>query len=282
MKSYAKHLRVSNRLRSLINGTNIGNQLYWHDQKLRNILGWNGIKKFIAFAIAAKKQDEIAENYSVSRLYYGDPISDGLDTSGATVWNYTRLQNPPIIENNEICKLLEQNAEDIIQEYKDNIDKIVTHPDNDSLAKEGTWSGIFLYGVGGKKDERYEKYFKKTYELVDQLPISKNFGFVLISKLSAGVKILPHCGSSNLRFRYHLGLDVPEPDKVKIRVGKKWQHWKTGKAFGFDDSFEHEVVHEGEKDRVVLIVDAWNPDLTEEEIAIFDNRLFHEFGTRVN
>lgn len=282
MNSYIKHLKISRQLKALIKGTNIGTQLFWHDQKLKNVLGWSGIKKFISFAIASKKEDEIAENYSVSRMYFGDPINDGLKASGATVWNYTRLQNPPIIENDEICKLLEQNASDIIKEYKDNIDKIVTHPDNNSLAKDGTWSGIFLYGVGGKKDERYEEYFKKTYDLVDKLPISKNFGFVLISKLSAGVKILPHCGSSNLRFRYHLGLDVPEPNKIKIRVGTQWQHWEAGKAFGFDDSFEHEVLHEGEKDRVVLIVDAWNPDLTQEEINIFDNRLFHEFGTRAN
>ena len=282
MKSYINHLKISKQIRSLIEGTDVASLLYWHDQKLKDVLGWNGIKKFIKFSIASKKKDEIASNYNVSRLYFGNPISDGLSSSGATVWNYTKLKNPPIIQNNEICQLLEKNADAIINEYKNNIDKIVTHPDNNSLAKGGTWSGIFLYGVGGKKDERYQEYFKKTYELVDQLPISKNFGFVLISKLSAGVKILPHCGSSNLRFRYHLGLDVPESDKVKIRVGQTWQHWETSKAFGFDDSFEHEVVHEGEKDRVVLIVDAWNPDLTKEEIAIFDNRLFHDFGTRVN
>lgn len=281
MKSYIKHFKISSQLRALIKKTNIGSQLYWYDQKLKDVLGWNGIPKFIKHSLNSRR-DEIADNYSVNRLYFGDAINDGLSASGATVWDYTRLKNPPIIENDEICKLLESNADGIIEEYKNNIDKIITHPDNKSLAKDGTWSGIFLYGVGGQKDERYEKFFSKTYELVNKLPISKNFGFVLISKLSAGVKILPHCGSSNLRFRYHLGLDVPEPDKCRIRVGTKWHSWEQGKAFGFDDSFEHEVIHEGVKDRVVLIVDTWNPDLTKEEIAIFDNRLFHEFGTRTN
>ena len=29
----------------------------------------------------------------------------------------------------------------------------------------------------------------------------------------------------------------------------------------FDDSFEHEVWHEGESLRLVLIVDFWHPDL---------------------
>jgi aspartate beta-hydroxylase len=32
-----------------------------------------------------------------------------------------------------------------------------------------------------------------------------------------------------------------------------------------DDSFEHEVRHQGDRKRVVLIVDCWHPDLTEEE-----------------
>lgn len=33
----------------------------------------------------------------------------------------------------------------------------------------------------------------------------------------------------------------------------------------FDDSFEHEVWHNGTGVRLVLIVDIWHPDLTEQE-----------------
>ena len=32
-----------------------------------------------------------------------------------------------------------------------------------------------------------------------------------------------------------------------------------------DDSFEHEVWHEGTESRMVLIIDLWHPDLQEEE-----------------
>lgn len=280
IKSYLKHLSISSRIGKLIKGTEIIKSLYWYDLPIKEALGWSGIRRFMRFNRVSKQSDEIAGNYKITRIYNGPAINDGLSASGATVWNYTRLKNPPIIEGDQTCDVLEKNATRIIKEYKNNIDKIVTHPDNTSLAKDGTWSGIFLYGVGGKKDPMYEQFFKETYEVLDQLPISKNFGFALISKLSPGVRILPHCGSSNLRFRYHLGLDVPEPDKVKIRVGKDWKHWKEGKAYGFDDSFQHEVIHDGEKDRVVLIVDVWNPELTQEEIQIFDNKLFNQFGNR--
>lgn len=41
--------------------------------------------------------------------------------------------------------------------------------------------------------------------------------------------------------------------------------WKEGKLLIFDDSFEHEVWHNGTEVRLVLIVDVWHPDLTEEE-----------------
>lgn len=33
----------------------------------------------------------------------------------------------------------------------------------------------------------------------------------------------------------------------------------------FDDSFEHEVWHNGTSVRLVLIVDVWHPDLTDDE-----------------
>lgn len=34
----------------------------------------------------------------------------------------------------------------------------------------------------------------------------------------------------------------------------------------FDDSFEHEVWHNGTAVRLILIVDVWHPDLSDEDI----------------
>ena len=39
------------------------------------------------------------------------------------------------------------------------------------------------------------------------------------------------------------------------------REWAEGRCLIFDDSFEHEVWHEGDSDRVVLICDLWHPDL---------------------
>lgn len=41
--------------------------------------------------------------------------------------------------------------------------------------------------------------------------------------------------------------------------------WTEGKIMVFDDSFEHEVWHNGTTYRLILIVDVWHPDLTAHE-----------------
>lgn len=38
--------------------------------------------------------------------------------------------------------------------------------------------------------------------------------------------------------------------------------WQEGKVMILDDSFEHEVWHDGNSLRLIFIVDVWHPDLT--------------------
>ena len=42
---------------------------------------------------------------------------------------------------------------------------------------------------------------------------------------------------------------------------------RRGAVAVFDDSFEHEVAHEGSGERVVLLVDVWAPGLDQAERA---------------
>ena len=47
-----------------------------------------------------------------------------------------------------------------------------------------------------------------------------------------------------------------------IRVGKENRTWeREGSVLIFDDSFEHEVHHNGVHRRIVLIMDFWHPEL---------------------
>lgn len=88
-------------------------------------------------------------------------------------------------------------------------------------------------------------------------------GSLIFSRLAGGTRIRPHCGPNNVRIRIHLALEVPQP-APRIRVGQEWATWEVGRCLVFDDSFEHEVVHEGKEARAVLIADAWHPDFGED------------------
>ena len=107
-----------------------------------------------------------------------------------------------------------------------------------------------------------------------------------ISRLQAGVTLSPHTGLRNARWRLHLGLQLPDPAVVAqtpaLRVGgAPPRRWEVGRAFVFDDSFEHAVTWSGggadaaggpgggghaidlsaAAARLVLIVDFQHPDL---------------------
>ena len=88
-------------------------------------------------------------------------------------------------------------------------------------------------------------------------------GQVKFSIMHPGTHVWPHTGPTNCRLRAHLGLVVPEG--AFLRVANETRTWSQGQFIIFDDSFEHEVWHNGSSYRLVLIVDVWHPELTREE-----------------
>ena len=84
------------------------------------------------------------------------------------------------------------------------------------------------------------------------------------SILHPGTEILPHCGPSNARLRAHV--TVAAAAGASLRVGApdaKRVEWGAAPLV-FDDSFEHDVIHEGADPRIVLVLDAWHPELPPE------------------
>jgi aspartate beta-hydroxylase len=85
----------------------------------------------------------------------------------------------------------------------------------------------------------------------------------VFSILDAKTRIPSHTGVSNTRLIVHVPLIVPPG--CGFRVGAERREWHPGKAFIFDDTFEHEAWNESDEPRAVLILDIWNPHLTEAE-----------------
>ena len=105
-----------------------------------------------------------------------------------------------------------------------------------------------------------------TAALVEQLPLCRIPGrapAVFFSILRAGKHIPPHTGVTNVRSIVHLPLIVPEG--CTFRVGGETRPWVEGQAVVFDDTIEHEAHNPTPQDRAVLILDCWNPYLSEAE-----------------
>jgi aspartyl/asparaginyl beta-hydroxylase (cupin superfamily) len=133
------------------------------------------------------------------------------------------------------------------------------------LDKSLDWGAFHLWKEGERFDEACARA-PSTAALVESLPICRIGGRspnVFFSILKAGSHIPAHTGVTNVRSVVHLPLIVPEG--CEFRVGGETRGWVRGEAFAFDDTIEHEAWNRSDRNRAVLIIDVWNPYLSEHE-----------------
>ncbi|XP_049541652.1 midasin-like isoform X3 [Anopheles darlingi] len=137
--------------------------------------------------------------------------------------------------------------------------------ETENLRDRGDWKQLELFARGARVERNCARA-PLTCRLVEQhFPAARTCkrGQVKFSVMHPGTHVWPHCGPTNCRIRAHLGLNVPSG--TYIRVAEETRSWENGKWLIFDDSFEHEVWHNGTATRLVLIVDFWHPELTESQ-----------------
>jgi aspartate beta-hydroxylase len=136
-----------------------------------------------------------------------------------------------------------------------------------SSVHQPAWDAYFFYRHG----ERYDAHAARcpqTAALLDALPLARvreHSPETLYSVLAPGTHILPHRGVTNTRLVTHLPLIVPSD--CALRVGGEVHQWQEGRCVTFDDTYLHEAWNNSAETRVVLILDTWNPDLSEAERA---------------
>jgi aspartate beta-hydroxylase len=169
------------------------------------------------------------------------------------------LSAVPFPEPDEVARTLESSFETIAAEFER-----VSHLDEDSpalqqaLVGQGAWTRFPLVQVSAGVTANIERC-PGTWSTIRPLgPL-----YAYFSILAPGTHVLPHCGASNLRRRYHLGIEGAEG--ARIRCDGTWRTWERGRCLVFDDSFEHEVVHDGDRRRSVLLLDCWHPELSPSE-----------------
>jgi aspartyl/asparaginyl beta-hydroxylase (cupin superfamily) len=129
------------------------------------------------------------------------------------------------------------------------------------------WSAWFLW-ENGVKDEAHCARCPATAAVMEKLPLLDIPGrgpTVMFSVLQPHTTIPPHTGSTNVRTTVHLPLVVPEG--CRFRVGSETREWREGEAWAFDDTIEHEAWNDSDSPRAILILDTWNPLLSEHERA---------------
>ncbi|XP_054741160.1 protein starmaker isoform X2 [Anastrepha obliqua] len=134
----------------------------------------------------------------------------------------------------------------------------------ESLRDTGNWQQFELYARGQQRVQNCRKA-PITCGLIEKFSAAAGCrrGQVKFSVMQPGTHVHAHCGPTNCRLRAHLGLVVPEG--TRLRVAEEERTWTEGQILIFDDSFEHEVWHNGSSFRLVLIVDVWHPDLSAQQ-----------------
>ncbi|MFF6871968.1 aspartyl/asparaginyl beta-hydroxylase domain-containing protein [Streptomyces sp. NPDC090109] len=141
------------------------------------------------------------------------------------------------------------------------LDSAVSHPTG--LAEDGKWRALYLSCIG-RPYAKNVSAFPRTLKTLSAIHGATDSGMTYFSTVMGGTHIRPHSGFSNAHLRCHLSLVATEGSR--IRVDSETRAWQEGKAFVFDDSYDHEVWNEGEERRTVLLFDFWHPDLTSPEI----------------
>lgn len=130
------------------------------------------------------------------------------------------------------------------------------------------WNAYFLWENGVAQQSQCNRC-PHTAALLATLPLldlPEKGPTVMFSVLAPKTRIPPHTGSSNVRTTVHLPLVVPPG--CGFRVGSETREWRVGEAWAFDDTIEHEAWNNSDEPRVIMILDAWNPFLSEAERAL--------------
>ena len=144
-----------------------------------------------------------------------------------------------------------------------------TQPVNqwEELNHSPRWSAWFFWEDGIRHAENCARC-PATAAALEALPLLDLPGkgpTAMFSILDPRTRIPPHTGSNNVRTTVHLPLVVPE--RCGFRVGSQTRSFEAGKAWAFDDTIEHEAWNDSDAPRAILILDIWNPLLTEAERA---------------
>ncbi|MDB6092153.1 MAG: hypothetical protein JWN85_4937 [Gammaproteobacteria bacterium] len=161
--------------------------------------------------------------------------------------------------------------ERVLAEDQDRLVPYVAYPDGvpmdqwKELNHSRRWSAFYLWREGTALQEHLARC-QRTAAALEKLPrvdIPAHGPTAFFSILEARTHIPPHTGATNTRLTVHVPLVLP--GQCSFRVGADRREWRSGEAWVFDDTIEHEAWNDSDAPRAILIFDIWNPYLTATE-----------------
>jgi len=125
------------------------------------------------------------------------------------------------------------------------------------------WQAFFFYRRGQRYDENHARCPKTSavFESLSLCRIDAQAPEICFSVLRPGTTIQAHHGVTNTRLVLHLGLVVPEDCALNL-VGLESRAEREGELMLFDDTFLHEAWNRSHRNRIIVLMDCWNPHLT--------------------
>jgi aspartate beta-hydroxylase len=131
-----------------------------------------------------------------------------------------------------------------------------------------SWDAYFFYRHGERYAEHHARCPRMSGALdsIELCRIAHQAPEVCFSVIRPQTTIMAHHGSTNTRLVMHLPLIVPRDCALHV-IGHGEHHWKEGELMMFDDTFLHEAWNRSDEPRLIVLMDCWNPHLTEPEKA---------------
>lgn len=196
-------------------------------------------------------------------LYFPDLPSPRFFDRSLFPW-YAELESRTAVIRDEMHKVLAEDS---------GFEPFLGHVDNGEVLGQHlrgdrgppAWNAFF-FQRHGERNEANAGRCPETAAALESTPLCRIRGHApecCYSVLTPGSHILPHHGVTNTRVVTHLPLVVP--GDCALVVGGEKREWQEGVCFTFDDTFEHEAWNRSADTRVVVLLDTWNPHLTEIE-----------------
>ena len=163
----------------------------------------------------------------------------------------------------QLCTLLSENIDIIEQEYQALVEDMQQKGKKDrfqsvtSMNYESGWKTLVLFYNGHRIQDFPYHLCPTTTKILETVPLAGRIAGFNRQQPKSGIPL--HSDGNNMWLTCQMGIQVPDGQKARIRVGPETRYWERGQCLVYDTTYEHETFNDSDtQERVVLHVDFFN------------------------